>query len=82
MTEPMFWASLALICAVVITWAGRAFMRAERRGEVESIMRDGSHYAIQRGRALLACRGHLLDKRTRDALTVWLAEHDSEGGQK
>lgn len=70
----MFWTALAVLCGFVVSWAVGAFIRAERRSEVESIMRDGSSYATQRGRALLAIRGHLLDRRTRDALTVWLAE--------
>ena len=30
------------------------------------------------GRALLALRGHRMTKRTRDALTVWLAEHEGQ----
>lgn len=36
-------------------------------------------HVVREARVLLALQGHRMSKRTRDALTVWLAEHDKAG---
>ena len=79
MSEQLFWIGLGFLVFTLGAWLVKLIDQAMLRGEVEFHMRhEGAQNALC-ARALLAIRGHRLDKRTRDALTVWLAGQD--GGQ-
>jgi hypothetical protein len=68
---------IVILGVLALTWLIiRAIVRHELRSDVAWCM---NYREVTKARTLLALHGHRLDRRTRDALTVWLAEHDKAG---
>jgi len=70
-----FWKVVAFVAGFVGFWLGRAIFKAINeaniRSEAKRWMTEGK---VERARILLSLYGHRMDKHTREALTVWLAE--------